>query len=52
MEDVSNSVWFRMVLTLISVFPAKRVTQFLVKNGFYFNFSIFSETCDTVFGLE
>ena len=41
-----------MVSTLISVFEAKCVTESLVKNGFYTNFSILRKTCDTVFGLE
>ena len=33
-----------MVFKLISIFQAKRVTQCLVSNGFYTNFSILSIT--------
>ena len=41
-----------MVFTLISVFEEKRVTQSLVDNSFYINFSILKKTCDKDFGLE
>ena len=41
-----------MVFTLISVFLTRRVTQCLVQNGFYFIFSILSETSERYLGLE
>ena len=41
-----------MAFTLISTFLAKRVRKGLVLNGFYTNFSILGEGCDTVFSLE
>ena len=41
-----------MVSTLISVFEARRVTESLVKNGFYTDFSILRKAIDRVFALE
>ena len=52
LSKTCNTVCFRMVFTIISVFSARQTTQCLVDNAFYTNFSSLSKTCDTEFGLE
>ena len=46
---MGQSVWFRMVSTLISEFYGRRVTQSLVYDALYTNFSILRKTGDTEF---